>query len=118
MNNDIRFVHREETFNDFAVRELATGRAACICKLQFGRCTKTECKNCNVFKRYKNCYKQFSDYDRERFAKYVSSEYIRFSRNPDQWRSWNGYVTSVGIKAILFIPFFIGIGLFFDAVIR
>ena len=40
--NEMRLVTRQETFNDFAVRELAKGRSACICRIQFGRCKKKE----------------------------------------------------------------------------
>lgn len=52
MENEFRFVHREETFNDLAVRELAAGRSACICRIQFGRCTKDECTSCEIGRQY------------------------------------------------------------------
>ena len=51
-DNEFRLVTRQESFNDFAVRELAKGRAACICKLQFGRCTKNDCKYCRIHAQY------------------------------------------------------------------
>ena len=54
--NEMRLVTRQETFNDFAVRELAKGRSACICCIQFGRCKKSECASCQIHAEYENCY--------------------------------------------------------------
>ena len=71
MENELRFVHREETFNDLAVRELAAGRSACICRIQFGRCTKEECASCEIGRQYRSCYNQMNDYDKQRLSKYV-----------------------------------------------
>ena len=65
MENELKFVHREETFNDLAVRELAAGRSACICRIQFGRCTKDECASCDIGRQYRNCYNQMNDYDKQ-----------------------------------------------------
>lgn len=88
MENELRFVHREETFNDLAVRELADGRSACICRLQFGRCTKDECTSCEIGKQYRTCYNQMNDYDKQRLSKYVSENYIQDSLYPGKWMSY------------------------------
>ena len=89
-DNEIRLVHREETFNDLAVRELARGRSACICRIQFGSCKKEECKSCSIGREYRNCYNQMNDYDRARLSKYVSENYVRDSLYPGKWMSYNG----------------------------
>ena len=90
MENELRFVHREETFNDLAVRELAESRSACICRLQFGRCSKEECSNCEIGKQYRNCYNQMNDYDKQRLSKYVSEKYVKDSVSPAKWLSYKG----------------------------
>ncbi|MBP5602808.1 MAG: hypothetical protein J6X78_08775, partial [Treponema sp.] len=61
-DNEIRFVHREETFTDLAVRELAESSAACLCRLQFKRCTEADCENCQIGIGFRRCYNQMSDY--------------------------------------------------------
>ena len=92
MSEEIKIVTRQETFNDFAVRELAEGRSACICKLQFGRCDKTECAHCSVGKQYRNCYSVMNDYDRNRLAGYVSKQYAIDSKYPERWMTHKDYV--------------------------
>lgn len=92
MDDERRFVFREETFNDLAVRELAKSRAACLCKLQFGRCKSKECKACAVYKEYMACQKQMSDYDKTRLDTYVSKEYVEYSKYPERWLSYNGLI--------------------------
>lgn len=87
-DNEIRLVHREETFNDLAVRELARGRSACICRLQFGACKKVECKACEISRNYSTCYKNLNEYDRERLATYVSDCYVEDSLTPERWMSY------------------------------
>ncbi|MCR5698952.1 MAG: hypothetical protein K6G52_04835 [Treponemataceae bacterium] len=79
MKNDIRFVHREESFEDIAVQELAASQSACICRLQFGRCKQEECESCHIGKEFQNCYEHLSDYDRVRLSKYVSRQYVQDS---------------------------------------
>lgn len=91
-SEEIRFVSRQETFNDFAVRELAKGRAACICKIQGGRCKKTECCNCPIGKQYWRCYSNLSDYDKQRLAGYVSDEYVELSRHIEQFMPYKKFV--------------------------
>ena len=86
-DNEIRFVHREETFNDLAVRELAKGRSACICRLQFGRCTRDECRTCAISRQYNHCYRQMNDYDKQRLSTYVSEYYLQDSYSPSAWMS-------------------------------
>lgn len=90
--NEMRLVTRQETFNDFAVRELAKGRSACICCIQFGRCKKSECASCQIHAEYENCYNQMNDYDRARLANYVSEYWREDSLWPDKWTSHKGYV--------------------------
>lgn len=89
--NEIRVVSRQETFNDLAVRELAKGRAACICKMQFGRCEKTECPGCSLYNQYKNCYHAMNDYDRQRLASYVGDYYLEYSYTPEVWMNHDGF---------------------------
>lgn len=87
-DNEIRFVHREETFNDLAVRELATSRSACICRLQFGACEKTDCEKCEIGSDYHNCYNHMNDYDRARLFSYTSKQYMQDSLYPGKWMSY------------------------------
>lgn len=91
-DNELKFVTRQETFNDLAVRELAKGRSACICRVQFGRCSKSECASCAIHKQYERCYNELSDYDRHRLASYVSEYWQEDSLWPDKWKSPSGYV--------------------------
>lgn len=86
--NELRFVHREETFNDLAVRELARSRSACICRLQFGACEKTECNQCEIGHDYRSCYNQMNEYDKTRLSSYVSKYYLSDSLYPDKWMSY------------------------------
>ena len=88
MSDDFRFVHREESFNDLAVRELAFSQASCLCRLQFGRCTQNECLKCSSGNEIKRCYSQMSDYDRLRFKKYTSQEYVKLSAHPQMWMTF------------------------------
>lgn len=94
MNNEseMRFVTRQETFNDLAVRELAKGRSACICRIQFGRCAKEECASCQIHAQYERCYNQMSDYDRQRLSSYVAEQWQEDSLSPDQWLGPTEYV--------------------------
>lgn len=114
MNEEIRLVTRQETFNDLAVRELAKGRSACICRLQFGRCTKDECKTCQVGQQYWNCYNAMTDYDRQRLSSYVSEQYLEDSRYPDQWMRYQQMV-SYTLKRVIgfFVGFILIVGLMF-----
>lgn len=107
-DKEFKLVTREETFNDLAVRELAKGRAACICRIQFGRCTKEECSGCLIHKQYAECYNQLSDYDRQRLATYVSEAWQEESLFPEQWMSSKRYVTHI-LKVLLAIA--LGAGL-------
>ena len=91
MGEEIKIVTRQETFDDLAVRELAKGRSACICRIQFGRCTKSECNTCEVHKQYARCYNQMTDYNKRRLATYVSEFYVQDSKHPEHWMGHNGY---------------------------
>ena len=92
MSEEIKIVTRQETFNDLAVRELAEGRSACVCKLQFGRCDKTECAHCAIGQQYRNCYNAMNDYDRNRLAGYVAKQYVIDSKYPERWMTHTAYV--------------------------
>ena len=100
MNNDFRFVYREETFNDLAVRELAKGRSACICRIQFKRCTTDECEHCQINARFQACFDSMNDYDRQRLSSYIARQYVIDSRNPETWLSHKGMVCYI-IKFII-----------------
>lgn len=116
MSEEIRIVTRQETFNDLAVRELAEGRSACICKIQFGMCDRTECVHCAIGKQYRNCYKAMNDYDRNRLAGYVAKQYVIDSRYPEQWMRHTDYVRYFnkwyGIVLAFVIFFVLVIGVF------
>ena len=114
-DNEFRLVTRQESFNDFAVRELARGRAACICKLQFGRCTKNDCKYCRIHAQYSACYSQMNEYDRQRLSTYISENYVRYSYDPSQWMSFSGYLRHIGfiIFMCIIVPLILLIGLVF-----
>ena len=92
MTDEIRIVTRQETFNDLAVRELAESRSACVCRLQFGRCDKTECAHCKIGQQYRNCYNAMNDYDRNRLATYVAKQYAIDSKYPERWMGHAAYV--------------------------
>ena len=91
-NNEIRFVHREETFTDLAVRELAESSAACLCRLQFKRCTEADCENCQIGIGFRRCYNQMSDYDKQRFTTYLRQAYARNAEHPEIWRTFKGLI--------------------------
>lgn len=103
---ETKFIHREETFQDHAVEELAKSRAACICRVQFGRCTEDECARCTRHQQYTSCYKQFSDYDKARCDHAVAQYYKQYSLWPDQWSSYNGIVKRLFlISVVAFVMF-------------
>lgn len=114
MNEDtIRIVTREETFTDLAVRELAKNRAACLCRIQFGRCKRSECANCATGKRFQSCIASMNDYDRLRLQSYTADEYTYLSAKPSNWRSHQSYMLHyIGtvlafllmFAAVIFIP--------------
>lgn len=104
MADEIKLVTRQETFNDLAVRELAKSRAACICRVQFGRCNRSQCTACSVYARYKNCYDQLSDYDKTRLMSYVSEQYSIMSESPDYWRTHKSFVLHyIGLVCIILL---------------
>lgn len=88
MDNNVKFVHREESFNDLAVQELAKVRSACICKVQFERCNKSDCKDCPVNIRFKYTVSQMNTYDRSRLNSYISDQYFFDSYDPTKWMSY------------------------------
>lgn len=108
MSDEIKLVTRQETFNDLAVRELAKGRASCICRIQFKRCDKAECAHCNVSKQYWHCYNSMNDYDKQRLASYVSAEYVRQSEHPENFMKYKDFVhyqMKYIMGAVLFVLF-------------
>lgn len=108
MDNEIRLVHREETFNDLAVRELARGRSACICRLQFGRCTKDECKGCVIHKQYMACYTAMNDYDKQRLSTYISAYYMQDSLSPSAWMSHRRFILHYLFIILMCFLFLVG----------
>ena len=107
MGEEIKVVTRQETFNDLAVRELAKSRSACVCKIQFGRCDKTECAHCQIGKQYRNCYNAMNDYDRSRLASYVANQYAIDSHNPEHWMNHSAYKRYMGKWYAIIITFMI-----------
>ncbi len=103
MDDSLYFRHHKETFDDLAVRELAKSRATCFCLLEFGRCTRKECKSCEKARRYMNCYSQMNDYNKERIAGYIGDYYAAYSSNPTGWKSFRYLVkeTVIYILAML-----------------
>lgn len=110
MNNDFRFVHREETFNDLAVRELAKSRSACICRIQFKRCKSYECEHCQINARFQACFDSMTEYDRQRLSSYIARQYVIDSKDPETWLSHKGLlIHTVGMvlgAAIMLTLFF------------
>jgi len=94
-DDDMRFVYRQETFDDLAIRELAKSRAMCMCRLQFGRCTLKDCDRCNTWLRFKECHNQLDDYNRTRISNYITRYYTRFSSTPEIWMSYRRLVRHV-----------------------
>lgn len=110
----IRLVHREETFNDLAVRELGESAALCACCLQFGRCTSADCVSCPTAISRNNCLEAMSDYDKLRFKGYFAKAYSKLSRRPDgfmrhkQFVQFNLFWATVGIVAMaVFVGFLV-----------
>ncbi len=101
--NEIRFVTRQETFNDLAVRELAQSRAKCICLIQNKRCKKGECASCPTFKRYFNCFSQLSDYDQQRLHNYTAEYYSFFSASPSNFMKHKDYCRYYGKMVAIII---------------
>ena len=87
--DEANFVYREESFNDLAVQELAKGRSACLCRLQFGRCKKEECAKCRYNIQFENCLNQMSDYDKQRLMTYTGMYYGEDSAYPTNWMSFS-----------------------------
>lgn len=111
--NEFKVVHREETFTDLAVQELAQTKAACLCRLEFGRCKLEHCDKCTVRQELEECETQMSGYNRARLAKYTAAYYVTFADNPEAWLNpkrfllYNfgfialGYLAIVTISALL-----------------
>ncbi len=103
--DEVRFVHREESFNDLAVRELAKSQAKCLCLLQFKRCSKDLCVNCASGQRIRSCKNCMNDYDKERLQNYTLDYYNDFSRNPMAWMSHKQFVRSYNRFVFVLILF-------------
>ena len=106
MVQEIRLVSEKETFKTQALRELAKTRSACLCKIQFGRCKLNECSGCHVSEQFEHCYNALNDYDKLRFANYVSKQYVEDSRTPQDW------MTHKQLKKSLLKPFKISLIVF------
>lgn len=106
--DEMRFVHREETFDDLAVRELAKSRAECLCRLQFGRCSRSECASCQLHRQYVSCFAAMDDYNRTRLSTNISACWSLFSQNPEAWMSRKALARGVvryivGMVAVLLL---------------
>ena len=111
MEQEMKIVTRQETFNDFAVRELGKIRAACMCRIQFKRCKKSECANCPQHKKLDSCLEAMNDYDRLRLDSSTAEFYAEYTRNPMAWMSHKEYVwhfTKFMARLIGFLVFFLG----------
>ena len=91
MDEEIRFVHREETFTDLAVRELAKTQASCLCKIQGKRCTRAECRKCQVKAQLDKCKASMNDYDLTRLRNYTGQYYTDYSDNIMGWMNHKEY---------------------------
>ena len=92
--DEVKFVYRQESFNDLAVRELAKSQAMCLCKIQYKRCKKSMCATCSSHQRVQNCKNAMNDYDRERLHNYMLLYYNEYSKNPMAWMNHKQYVWS------------------------
>ena len=92
MEQEMKIVTRQETFTDLAVRELGKSRAACVCRIQFKRCKKSECASCPQREKLESCLEAMSDYDKLRLDSYTSKFYSEFSSNPMAWMNHKEYV--------------------------
>lgn len=101
VDEGIKITHREETFNDHAVKELADLRGRCLCCLQFERCSDDDCKCCSINRRYKQCISQMNDYDRTRLNAAVADAYSKYSMNPESFMSYKR-IKKYYLKWILF----------------
>jgi len=106
---EIRFIHRNETFTDVAVQELAKSKAKCICCLQFHRCIPEDCKNCSIEKEYQNCVNAMNDYEKNRLTTYTNDYYLNFSSNPMNYMDHKTYVRHFSKFMFLLygLPFFL-----------
>lgn len=83
--DEIKIIHKDRTFSDQALHDLAHTQAACMCRLQFGSCTKENCKNCETKIQLRNCKRELSDYDLLRLKSMTGDEYANLSRIPENW---------------------------------
>lgn len=109
-DNEARIVLHQEQPDDIAVRELGRARAACVCRLQFGRCKRRECKHCARDRRFKECYNQLNDYNKERLGAYISEYYQVELQNPNVWKSFSFLIKETiailfVIAIFIFVPF-------------
>lgn len=114
---DIRIIHREETFNDLAVRELAKTKATCHCLLQFGRCDSSECARCPTNARLNECVGSMNSYDKLRFDQYTIRSYSELASSPDGFMSHKRYMGEmwyvllmIALSLVLLIGFFAALG--------
>ncbi len=89
MSDEIKVVYKNETFNDRAVRELASVEAQCMCRLQFGTCEKSECAGCGIHKRFTRCWDSMNDYDRSRLEARIGSYYHVYSAGPEAYMPYD-----------------------------
>jgi hypothetical protein len=111
---ETRFIHREETFTDHAIEELAQIKAACMCRIQYGSCKEHHCKQCKLHSYVEECTQNMSAYDKARVKSHIGKYYILYSSKPESWLSMFGIlarllriivVTSVSIGLILLLVY-------------
>lgn len=83
--DEIKIIHKDRTFSDQALHDLAHTQAACMCRLQFGSCTKENCRNCETKMQLKHCKSELCDYDLLRLKTMTGDEYANLSRIPENW---------------------------------
>ena len=110
--NELRVVTRQETFNDYAVREIAQTKAQCLCFLQNGRCKKESCSHCSTNLEFNRVTHAMSVYDNMRLKNYVTEYYSKLSYTPEAFMSHDVYCKYFGklflalflLFMIIFIP--------------
>lgn len=111
-NNEFRFIHREETFTDHAIDELASSKGKCLCCIQFKRCSIKDCQKCSHNKQYQKCYASMSDYDRNRLLNRTNDYYLEYSKYPTAYMNHKEYIRyyskyiliTIGFLALFLLP--------------
>lgn len=102
-NDEIRIVHREDTFNDRAVKELAWVKAKCLCRVQFKRCLENECNDCPLAANYKESVSFMNDYDRARLSSYTAEYYAQESLHFERYMPLKSSLMTLFLMVASFI---------------